>query len=75
MYSAETTARLDFLRTEAQRRELTTAEAREAISLIRQDRITASTVSAKSKAAKAPKAEIDPSAVLSKLVAAMGGAK
>jgi hypothetical protein len=49
-------------------------ESREVIALIRQDRVTASGVSAASKAKKAP---VDGSAVLAKLIAAMntGGPK
>jgi hypothetical protein len=66
MYSAETTARLDHFRSLAQQRDLTAEESREVIALIRQDRVTASAVSAKSKASKAP---IDGNAVLAKLQA------
>ena len=45
---------------------MTAEESREVIALIRQDRVTASAVSAKSKASKAP---IDGNAVLAKLQA------
>jgi anthranilate phosphoribosyltransferase len=69
MYSSDTTARLDYFRGLAQQRDLTAEESREVIALIRQDRVTASTVSAASKAKKAP---VDGSAVLAKLMAAMG---
>lgn len=68
MYSPDTIARLDNLRALAQQRDLTTEEAREVIALIRQDRVTASGVSA---AAKAKKTPVDGSAVLAKLMAAM----
>jgi hypothetical protein len=68
MYSPDTVARLDALRALAQQRDLTVEESREVISLIRQDRVTASGVSAASKAKKAP---VDGAAVLAKLMASM----
>lgn len=74
MYSPETVARLDELRALAQTRDLTTAEQREVIQLIRQDRVTASSVSAKSKAKATP---VDGAALLAKLMAGLstGGPK
>jgi len=73
MESAETTARLAYLRDKTQRGErLTDEEEKEAIRLVRQDRKAAPLVSAKSKAAKAP---ADPGAVLEKLKGLLGPKK
>lgn len=65
MYSAETINRLDYLREQAQQRELTRDEAKEVISLIRQDRLTASPTKKVEK--------IDPLALMAKLKASLGG--
>jgi hypothetical protein len=69
MYSPETVSRLETLRQLAQQRDLTTDEAKEVITLLRQGRAAASVAVTKSKAAKA---KPDGAAVLAGLFAALG---
>ena len=70
MASSEVEVRLAELRAISQSRELTTEEAREALSLIRGDRIAAGYAS---KAAKKSSVKASPADVLDKLKAMMGG--
>lgn len=69
MYSSETESRLAQLQAIAQQRDLTSEEEKEAIKLIREDRVSAAYAS---KASKEKKTPADGNAVLAKLKEQMG---
>lgn len=75
MYSPETNARLDALRAIGQARRLTQTEAAEVVSLIRQDRVSASYASKGAKEAAKPKAKVTPEEAMAKLQALLGAKK
>lgn len=68
MLSPESISRLEILRQKALTSDLTSEEEREVVTIIREGRIAAATVSAKSRAAKTPVSGAD---VLAKLQAAL----
>lgn len=75
MYTPETVARIDQLRSLAQQRKLTLEESAEALRLIRADRVGASYASAGSKVKKAAAAPVDGAALLAAMMSAVSGAK
>jgi hypothetical protein len=67
MYSPQESARIQILRAKVNANTISPEELREGMALLAQARAGAHVVSAKSKAAKAPKAPVDSNALLGEL--------